>query len=460
MWVRDPQPELQPATKVNDRALAAGEKRYIGPEDTLSIDGHRSRLELGDEKPLALRLSDDRNAAPLYLRRGEEMLIGRDPASPLADQLRTHRSVSPQHATIFRDTYGNLMLRDNHSEQGTYRNGVKVDPDAPPVPLRPGDTVLFGDWVGSAQYADGASSVTPKSTTVKLNSPFGDRSFELPRGGEPLVLGRNNSDLPIGTPRAEPTSRRHATLGVHPSGRVWIRDEGSSNGTRIDGKTITPGLQMTLHPGNHVDLGGGYEFTVAFPQPEGGPFVDVMDASPETKQVLRDLAHVRRHIYQRVSDHMNAVVGGGIVIGNRPLLDLPGTESLRGSTPYGRKPGTSWNTVQGVYMGGPRRIIINTGGDSGSANVVWHEFGHATDAAYGTGGRWLSDGPEWSSLHAEMVQALSGRRGWNTYYDKPSEAFAEAFTAWMHGGTSKLEKFTLGDRVLADRLKAYFDRVL
>ncbi|MEV0110411.1 FHA domain-containing protein [Nocardia sp. NPDC050799] len=460
VWVRDPQPDLPPPTQVNGRTLEAGEKRYIGPEDELLVDGHRSRLELGNEKPLALRLSDSRDAPPLHLRRGEELLIGRDPASPIADQLLTNQSVSPRHATIFRDSYGNLMVRDNHSEQGTYINGVKVDPDAPPVNLRPGDNVRFGDWVGSAQYADGESPVAPKNTTVKLNSMHGDRSFELPRGGEPMVLGRNNSDLPTGVPSGEQTSRRHATLGVHPSGRVWIRDEGSSNGTRIDGRTITPGLQMTLHPGNHVDLGGGYEFTVAFPQPEGGPFVDIMDASPETKQVIRELARVPRHIYQRVSDHMNAIPGGGIVIGSRPLLDMPGTDSLRGNTPYGRKPGTSWNTVQGVYMGGPRRIVINSVGDSGSQNVVWHEFGHATDAAYGTGGRWLSSSPEWRSLHADMLQALGGRRGWNRYFDEPSEAFAEGFTAWMYGDTAKLEKFTLGDRVLADRLKAYFDRVL
>ncbi|MGW1741086.1 FHA domain-containing protein [Nocardia sp. NPDC001965] len=459
VWVRDPQPELHPATEVNGRALAAGEKRYLGPEDRLTIDGKRPRLEIGDERPLSIRLADYQHVPPLHLRRGEELLIGRDPASPMANQLVTHQSVSPRHATIFRDNYGNVMLRDNGSEHGTFVNGAKVDPGTP-VPLRPGDAVRFADWAGSAQYADGDTPVTPKNTTVKLNSPHGDRSFEIPRGGEPMVLGRTNPDLPSRHPGHETLSRRHASLGTHPSGRVWIRDEGSSNGTRINGETITPGLQKTLHPGDRVELGGGYEFTIAFPPPEGGPFVDIMDRSAATNHVIQDLARIPDHVYQRVSDHMNAVTGGGIVIGNRPLLDLPGTDSLRGHTPYGRKAGTSWNTVQGVYMGGPRRIVINTGGDSGSANVVWHEFGHATDAAYGTGGRWLSDSAEWRSLHAEMLQALGGRRGWNNYFDKPSEAFAEGFTAWMYGGTAKLNEFTLGDLVLADRLKAYFDRVL
>ncbi|WP_328392430.1 FHA domain-containing protein [Nocardia sp. NBC_00416] len=459
VWVRDPEPELPPATEVNGRALEAGEKRYIEAADTLKLDGRLSRLEVGAERPLTLRLADDPRVPPLNLRRGEEMVIGRDPISPMADQLTAHRSVSPQHATVLRDQYGNLMLRDNHSERGTYVNGVKVDPAAPPVPLRPGDSVRFGDWVGSAQYADGDTPLIPKDLAVKFNSSHGDLAFDIPRGGEPMVLGRNNSELPSGLPHGDLVSRRHATLGAHPSGRVWIRDEGSQNGTRVNGEMIAPGRQVALHPGDHVDLGGGYDFTVAFPPPEGGPFVDIMDRTPATKHVIEELARIPHRIYQRVSDHMNAVVGGGIVIGNRPLLDMPGTDQLRGHTPYGRKSGTSWNTVQGVYMGGPRRIVINSGGDSGSANVVWHEFGHATDAAYGTGGRWLSSGPEWSSLHSDILQRIGGHRKWNSYFDKPSEAFAEAFTAWTHGGRTKLKEFTLGDRVLADRLKAYFDSV-
>lgn len=460
VWIRDPQPELHPATEVNGQALAAGEQRYLGPEDTVSIDGKRSRLEVGEERPLSLRLSDSPQVPPLHLRRGEELLVGRDRTSPMADQFGEHLSVSPRHATIFRDTYGNLMLRDNSSERGTYLNGVKVDPSAPPVTLRPGDSVRFGDWLGSAQFANGDAATTPKNTTVKLNSPHGDRSFELPRGGEPLVLGRDNSDLPAGIPQGEQTSRHHAALGVHPSGRVWIRDEGSFNGTRINGKPIPPGVQMTLHPGNHVDLGGGYEFTIAFPPPEGGPFVDIMDRSYETELAVHALTFIPHSIYQRVSEHMNAIPGGGIVIGNRQLLDLPGTDSLRGDTPYGRKTGTSWNAVEGVYMGGPRRMVVNTGGEANSVNVVWHEFGHATDAAYGTGGQWLSAGTEWRGLHADIVQALGGRSEWHSYFNKPEEAFAEGFNAWMHGGDSKLREFTLGDIALADRLKAYFDRLL
>ncbi|MFI1461827.1 FHA domain-containing protein [Nocardia carnea] len=459
VWVRDPQPDLPPPVEVNGRALDPGEKRYLQPSDTVKIGGHPARMQIGDEPPLSVRLSDDEQAPPLTLRRGEEIPIGRDPGSPMARQLAGNDSVSPRHATLFRDEYGALKLRDEHSERGTWVNGTRIDPDAPAVTLRPGDTVRFGDWPGSARFTDSGNPVLPKTLPVKLNSTHGDLSFDLPRGGDPLILGRNNSELPTDLPRRELLSRQHASLGAHPSGRVWIRDDGSSNGTRVNGEIIPHGVKVSLNPGDQVNLGNAYEFTASFLPAEGGPFVDITDATPQTRKMVEELSRIPFRIYQRVSEHMNAIPGGGIVIGNRQMLDLPGTSSLQGSTPYGRKPGTSWNTVRGVYLPGPRRIVINSGGRGGSENVVWHEFGHATDAAYGTGGRWLSDAPQWREIHDAMKRDLGPKRDWNSYYDHPREAFAEAFTAWTFGGTSMLKKFTLGDQVMADRLKAYFDRV-
>ncbi|WP_067465543.1 FHA domain-containing protein [Nocardia amamiensis] len=456
IWVRDPNSYSR--VRVNDEAIPPGEKRYLNADDKVSFDNVSARVQLGEEAPLTLRLSDDDNVPPLTLRRGEEVMIGRDLDSPMADQLADHSQVSRRHATIYRDEYGNVWLRDEHSTRGTWVDNLKVDPDQGPVRLRPGDQIRLGDWVGAARFADGYRDGT-RLLAVKLNGPHGDLSLDLARGGEPVLLGRDSAELPDGLPRLNEMSRRHASIGTYPSGRVWIRDEGSTNHTYVNGKEIKPGTKVMLHPGDHVRLADSYEFTVAYPPPDGGAFVNVVDRTPETRQMLEDLARVPSHIYARVSEHMNAVTGGGIVIGNRPLLDLPGTESLAGSTPYGRKPGTSWNTVGGVYMGGPRRVVINSGGSHGSFNVVWHEFGHAADAAYGTGGKWLSDAQEWRNLHATMLQSIGKRHQWNDYFDKRSEAFAEAFTAWMHGGTAQLRKFALNDKQIANQLKDYFDRV-
>ncbi len=458
IWVRDPDGDSWVGTKVNDERIPAGEKRYLNAGDELTFGGVSSRLQVGAEAPLLLRLSDDDNLPPLALRRGEEVVIGRGPDSPMASHLADNMQVSRRHATIYRDEYGHVWLRDEHSTRGTWVDHVKVDPDRP-VQLRSGDQIRFGDdWVGAARFDDGYLERSPQVLPVKLNNVHGDVSLDLVRGGEPLLLGRDSAELPEGLSRVNEISRQHASVGVYPSGRVWIRDEGSTNHTYVNGREITPGTKVMLHPGDSVRLGDAFEFVVAYPPADGGAFVNVIDRTPETLGMLRDLARVPSHIYARVSEHMNAIPGGGIVIGNRPMLQLPGTESLAGSTPYGRKPGTSWNTVRGVYLGGPRRIVINSGGHGGSLNVVFHEFGHAVDAAYGTGGKWLSDAKEWRDLHAAMLQSIGQNAKWNNYFDKPVEAFGEAFTAWLHG-PKQLRDFALGDRQLANQLKDYFDRV-
>lgn len=459
-WVHDPNPKSRTEVKVNEEQVPPGEKRYLNADDNVTYEGISTRLQMGEEAPLVLRLSDYENGPVLALRRGDEVLIGSRPDLPMSNQFSADTSVSPEHATIFRDEYGQLWLRDEHSTAGTWVDNVRVDPDARPVQLRPGDQIRFGEWAGAAQFADGYHENAQRLLPVKLNSSHGDISLDIVRGGEPVLLGRDNSSLPTGLPKIAQVSRQHASIGVHPSGRVWIRDEGSLNHTYVNKKEIPPGTKVTLNPGDQVRLANAIEFTVAFPPADGGPFINMMDQTTATVEVQRELGRVRPHIYRRVSEYLNAVPGGGIVIGNRPLLELPGTESLHGNTPYGRPEGTSWNTVQGVYMGGPRRIVINSGGGSGSHNVAWHEFGHATDAAYGTGGRWLSGERKWMDLHQEILRTIGHDGKWNDYYNEPSEAFAEAFTAWTNGNPKQMRKFTLKNEELANKLKDYFDSVL
>ncbi|MQY25298.1 FHA domain-containing protein [Nocardia aurantia] len=464
MWIRSQDPQLLSyEVKVGDELLTPGEKRYLNPEDRLTFGRNDAELRVAGADPLVVRLTDDEHATPLVLRPGEEMRIGRTPGSLLADRLAGHDSVLPHHATVYRDVFGDVMLRAEPSEGGTWVNNVRVDPDTP-VKLQPGDRIRFGDWAGAALFdGEGGRTVVRESIGVKLNGRHGDLALDLVPGGEPVLFGRGAPDsvLPQDLPRIGELSRKHASMGAYSSGRIWIRDEGSSYHTFVNGIRIPPDTKVILKPGDHVVFSDpdAFEFTVSYPPVDGGLFLNVMDRTPQTAGMVEQLARIPARVYARVSEHMNAVPGGGIVIGNRQMLDLPGSDSLRGSTPYGRKPGTSWNTVRGVYLGGPRRILINSGGSGGSSNVVWHEFGHAADAAHGTGGRWLSDGPEWMAIHNDMMQKLPHRPGWNSYYKMPSEAFAEAFTAWMHGGTKELKKFTLGDARLAASMKDYFDSV-
>jgi adenylate cyclase len=72
---------------------------------------------------------------------------------------------------------------------------------------------------------------------LRLVTPTGDQSFELPEGRS-LIVGRGlTSDIAIYDPTI---SRRHAELTVGPEG-VEVRDLDSSNGTCINGARITSG---------------------------------------------------------------------------------------------------------------------------------------------------------------------------------------------------------------------------
>lgn len=62
-----------------------------------------------------------------------------------------------------------------------------------------------------------------------------DRSFEVPRDGTPLSLGRRSSNgVPMDHPKV---SRHHAELSVK-DGKLMVRDTGSSYGTFLDGRKL------------------------------------------------------------------------------------------------------------------------------------------------------------------------------------------------------------------------------
>ncbi len=57
-------------------------------------------------------------------------------------------------------------------------------------------------------------------------------------------------------------SREHAEFWVDESERLFIRDLGSTNGTRVNGQKIAPRVDTELTNGDVVDLHGGVTFWV------------------------------------------------------------------------------------------------------------------------------------------------------------------------------------------------------
>ncbi|WP_327146868.1 FHA domain-containing protein [Nocardia sp. NBC_01327] len=157
-------------------------------------------------------------------------------------------------------------------------------PGQPPAGGRPagggGDDFRGGGGGGF----DRPSAAGDQGGEVEIR--FGNASVRIPRGGE-VRLGRADSPLSEHFSSYPTVSRGHATLGVDESGRVWVRDEGSSNGTFINGRRLGHGEESTLHQSDRVRLGSDYETNVEITHPDlpDGPVT-----SPEAQPVVLRLS--------------------------------------------------------------------------------------------------------------------------------------------------------------------------
>ncbi|WP_329282033.1 FHA domain-containing protein [Streptomyces sp. NBC_01451] len=100
----------------------------------------------------------------------------------------------------------------------------------------------------------------PRPTTIDragvLELRFPNGSVVV-RAGREVTLGRDPllcPDTAGRLTRYDNVSRLHATVGLDPDGACWIRDEGSTNGTFVDGEEIGPGERGPLREGAELRL--------------------------------------------------------------------------------------------------------------------------------------------------------------------------------------------------------------
>lgn len=458
VWVRGPEENSGIRVSVDGEEVRAGEKRYMEPDTDVDFDGRTGRLRVeGEGRPVQLRLSDDATAPLLTLSRRDEVKLGSGPESPLAQEMAA-RGLAAHHATIYRDTLGNLWIRDEGSEAGTWVEGKKLGPGES-VMLAEGAPLRLGAWVGAAQFSGGPPSVGDP-LNVKLDSGEGRLLLDLPRGGPGVVLGRGQyAELPpMGPGVRDRVSDAHAIVGVHPSGGLWIAPHSAADApTYVNGTAIHSGEKTRLYPGDRVGIGEAGEFTVVYRSPDGGAVIDLVDLTPATVKALRQLAAVPEHVYVRVAEFLNSERSGKIIIGERSLEEL---RSRVRNEPIASGDG-SWERYAGMYSPAERRLFIDSGAnlDIGHGSVIWHEFGHAADHAYGDSGRRLHQEAEWQNLHAQVIGDFEAQPSWDTYFSTPVEFFAEAFRAWV-GGPEQMIRFADYDQANAARLTSYFDRTL
>jgi hypothetical protein len=88
--------------------------------------------------------------------------------------------------------------------------------------------------------------------------------------GQQLLLSRESADQRLAGLRGKNNvSRRHATVGLAPFG-AWVRDEGSTNGTFIDGRRLAPAELVELPEGTELRLASNVYATVRLHGPGRG----------------------------------------------------------------------------------------------------------------------------------------------------------------------------------------------
>ncbi len=116
----------------------------------------------------------------------------------------------------------------------------------------------------------GARSIS--STVLQISFPAGN--VEVPAGTS-ILLGRDPAESLVAAAfdGCENVSRRHATIMVDDAGRATIRDEGSTNGTFVNGDRLLPGIDVRLVDGDVVRLAADVTGKVTLPTAEADPAV-------------------------------------------------------------------------------------------------------------------------------------------------------------------------------------------
>jgi hypothetical protein len=129
---------------------------------------------------------------------------------------------------------------------------------------------------GPAQPWKDPFATLPETHLVVSKGPPGLEPFYRVHKS-PFTVGarKGEVDLAIELPQL---SGHHATLQLFKMGNVFIQDAGSTNGTFVDGRRLSPGERVQVKPGQVIRLSQHLELTLvqpglqpAEPAPAGAP---------------------------------------------------------------------------------------------------------------------------------------------------------------------------------------------
>ena len=282
------------ATSADGRPLAAGEQ---APFD-FRVQFHLGQTPLPFDHPaiaLCLMAQGQAAAAPGRLS------LGRDPTQ--VSLVLQHPSVSSRHCEVALDR---MMVTDFGSTSGTYVGGQRISPDQPaplppqgvihigPVPVQVGLFMQLAQAGGQAQapqpaapvaagYAPApqaqaqamaaAQAMAPQAQAAQAPAPhaaaaaqpaqsgapkmrkhktvFGQLDFGAAGGGVKSIGRTEGNDIVIVHPQV---SSSHAQVESI-SGRLYVMDRGSANGTYVRGQRIQPGQKIEIQSGEKIYVG-------------------------------------------------------------------------------------------------------------------------------------------------------------------------------------------------------------
>jgi hypothetical protein len=110
----------------------------------------------------------------------------------------------------------------------------------------------------------------PSLVVLRISFPTGN--VDVPAGTS-VILGRDPAQSLVAAAfgQYDNVSRRHATVVVDDGGRATIRDEGSTNGTFVNGERVHPGGEVRLVDGDQIRLAADVTGDVSLPRGEPDP---------------------------------------------------------------------------------------------------------------------------------------------------------------------------------------------
>ena len=138
----------------------------------------------------------------------------------------------------------------------------------PKVRLAPDEDSLPVTVAQKAMPSASARSIS--STVLQISFPAGN--VEVPAGTS-ILLGRDPAESLVAAAfdGCENVSRRHAMIMVDDGGHATIRDEGSTNGTFVNGDRLLPGVDVRLVDGDTVRLAADVTGKVTLPSTDADP---------------------------------------------------------------------------------------------------------------------------------------------------------------------------------------------